>query len=258
MKALLALLLLCLSLVAGAAEPGRMMRIPTRDGVVVPVFWVPQPNATATVVLLPGGAGGIGTLNDAGWPGSRNFLIRSGAYFADQQFNVAMVSRPSDIKDLDSRERTSEAHMDDLRVVARQLKSMSPAPLWLVGTSRGTISAAAFAISEKSRGLVDGIVLTSSVTSFRTPGAVPTQDLEKITVPVLVMHHEKDACSVCRPYETSYIMKKLTGAPFRKLVMVNGGEGAVGDPCEPDHWHGYIGMEKDAVAIIANWIRQPD
>ena len=254
---LFAFTLMIVPAIQAIAADGRMIRIPTRESATVPVFWAGTAGAPATVVLLPGGAGGIGNLNDSGWPGSSNFLIRSGKLFAAQGFNVAMVARPSDIKDLDYRIRTSEPHMDDLRNALLRLKKMSPAPIWLVGTSRGTISAAAFAISEKNTGLVDGVVLTASVTNFKYPGAVPTQDLEKIKVPVLVLHHDKDACVACRPYEVSHIMDKLTNAPVRKQIMVNGGTGAVGDPCEAEHWHGFIGMEQDAVELISNWIKKP-
>lgn len=261
MKRIIAALLVGLTLASAftsaIAADGRLIRFPTRALVNVPTFWVSQPDAPATLVLLPGGMGGIGTLNEEGWPGSSNFLIRSGKLFAEQGFNVAMVARPSDIKDLDYRIRTSEAHMADLRTVLAELKKLSPAPIWLVGTSRGTISAAAFAISEKSRGLVDGIVLTSSVTSFRMPGAVPTQELEKITVPILVLHHEKDSCRVCQPHELPQLMKRLTNAPISKQIMVSGGGNATGDPCDALHWHGFIGMEREAVGLISDWIRKP-
>lgn len=257
MKFLVALLLFCVSVAISAAETGKMLRIPTRGDAVVPTYWAPQLNAAATVVLLPGGGGGIGALNETGWPGSSNFLIRSGALFADQGFNVAMVARPSDIKDLDYQVRISESHMDDLRAVLLKLKQMSSAPIWIIGTSRGTVSATAFAVSEKSRGLIDGVVLTSSVTNFKFTGAVPSQDLEKIGVPVLVLHHDKDACSACRPYEVPLIIKKLSNTPIKKQMIVDGGSGATGDPCEPAHWHGFIGMEKEVVTLIADWIRRP-
>jgi hypothetical protein len=39
--------------------------------------------------------------------------------------------------------------------------------------------------------------------------------------------------------------------------MMDGGSGPRGNPCEALHWHGYIGMERDAVSAIADWIRDP-
>jgi len=240
-----------------AAADGELLQVATRPGVAVPVFWHQRADAVATLVLLPGGAGGIGALDGDGWPGSRNFLVRSGKLFAQQGFNIAMVSRPSDVADMDFGFRVSDAHLQDLHQVLTQLKARSSAPLWLVGTSRGTVSATAAVIAERDPQLIAGLVLTSSVTSYRKQGAVPRQELEKIRIPVLVMHHEKDACSICQPQEVPAIMAGLKNAPVKKQILVNGGSNPSGNPCEAEHWHGYIGMESEAVELIANWIKQP-
>jgi hypothetical protein len=128
--------------------------------------------------------------------------------------------------------------------------------VWLVGTSLGTVSAAAAAIDIDPSALA-GIVLTSTLTNARRFRAVPDLSLGDIRVPVLVMHHKRDACPSCVAGETDLVMSGLKRAPVKKLVLVDGGGGASGDPCEPMHFHGYIGMEKEAVAIITGWIRNP-
>jgi predicted alpha/beta-hydrolase family hydrolase len=238
-----------------ASAEDALLDIPTRPGVTVPVFWMPRENASATVILLPGGGGSLGKLVD-GKPGSINFLVRSRDEFATHGFNVAVVGRASDKEDLTTGYRTNAEHVDDLRAVVDALRQRSNLPLWMIGTSRGTVSATAAAIAFGNERLA-GIVLTSSITNMKHPGAVPAQKLEAIRIPVLVMHHERDACGGCRPYETSWIMRGLVNAPVKKLMLVNGGGDPSGDPCEPLHWHGYIGMEKQAVESIANWIRQP-
>jgi len=38
---------------------------------------------------------------------------------------------------------------------------------------------------------------------------------------------------------------------------VTGGGGASGKTCEALHYHGYIGMEKDAAGYITDWISNP-
>jgi hypothetical protein len=136
------------------------------------------------------------------------------------------------------------------------LKRDAGLPIWLVGTSRGSISAAAAAIAFGNEELA-GMVLTSSVTSIQKPGAVPYQALETIRIPVLILHHERDACSVCSPQEVARITRGLKNATVKKEVFVNGGGGPTGDPCEAFHWHGFIGMEKEAVDIVAEWIKSP-
>jgi hypothetical protein len=73
-------------------------------------------------------------------------------------------------------------------------------------------------------------VLSSSITAFRFTGAVPKQALEAICVPVLVLHHERDACVACAPHEVALILKGLTNAPVKKLLWAAGGRAAAGSP----------------------------
>lgn len=247
-------LLLAAARALPAAGADRLIKIDTRPGVTVSFWYMPRPGATATVVLLPGGSGGIGFKH--GVPTSQNFLVRSRDLFAGHDVNVAIVGRPSDKKDLDNIFRADPRHVEDLRDVVRYLKKESKAPVWLVGTSRGTISATAAAIAFGADELA-GVVLTSSITSYRIATAVPQQALDRVRIPVLVMHHEKDACPVCAPYEAKYIMQGLKNAPVKKLVVVSGGGDPRGDPCEALHWHGYIGMESQAVDTIMAWIKNP-
>jgi hypothetical protein len=248
-------LCLALALCAGAAQADELIRLPTRSGVTVSYWYMPRPDASATLVLLPGGAGGIGMRD--GRPHSGNFLVRSRDLFAAEHFNVAIVGRPSDVADMDTAFRISAAHIEDLLRVVDDLRARAAVPLWLVGTSRGTVSATAAAISIGPPSLA-GVVLTSSITAFKLPGAVPTQRLSDVRVPVLVLHHEKDACRASAPHEVASILNGLTRAPVKKLIWAGGGEGARGDPCEAFHWHGYVGMEAQAVQWIAAWVRHPE
>lgn len=241
------------SAIAAQAE-GQLFRVPTRDGVTTTLFWEAVPGAKATVLLFPGGAGGFGKV-EAGKATSNNFLVRAEPHFIANGFNVAIFGRPSDDDDLDHADRIGDAHMTDVRQVLQFLKGKADAPVWIVGTSRGTISAAAAAI--RLQGDIAGLVLTSSVVNPKKPGAIPLQDLAAVRVPVLVLHHAKDACVHCQPHEVPAILRGLKHAPVRKQVMVSGGGNPTGDPCAGSHWHGFIGMEREAVDLIAGWIKSP-
>ena len=246
---------LALALVLPSARAAdALITVPTRPGVTVSYWYMPRDNASATLVLLPGGAGGIGFRD--GQPQSGNFLVRSRDLFAAQGFHVAAVGRPSDVADMDTGFRAGAAHVEDLARVIDDLRTRSAAPIWLVGTSRGTVSAAAAAIALGPE-RVAGVVLTSSITAYKLRGAVPTQALDRIRVPVLVLHHERDACASCAPHEVPLILKGLTQAPVKKLVWARDGGSPRGDPCEAFHWHGYIGMEAQAVETIARFVRAP-
>jgi pimeloyl-ACP methyl ester carboxylesterase len=255
LKSIMRILLIGLLLASSTAAlaEDKVIKLDTRPGVSVSFYYMKRDGATATVVLLPGNIGDIGLKDDV--PTSDNFLVRTRDLFAAKGFNVAVANRPSD-KELEYEFRISPEHIQNLRQVVGYVKIDSGLPVWLVGTSRGTVSAAAAAIAFGNEELA-GLVLTSSVTSLKRIGAVPSQKLEMIRIPVLVMHHQKDSCEVTVPREVPRIIDRLKNAPVKKLVMVNGGANASGNPCEPLHWHGFIGMEKEAVDIIADWIKNP-
>lgn len=253
-RALLAPLIgLLVSLSAFAGD--QIVRIESRPGVHVPVYYMKRDGATATVILLPGGAGGFGMPVD-GKPSSANFLVRSRELFANASLNVAVMGRASDKTDLDLPARISDDHMQDIKHLVDYFKADTGLPVWLVGTSRGTVSATAAAVKFGNTSLA-GIVLTSSIVNYKKVGAIPTQDLAAIAIPVLVLHHQGDACQLCRPDEVPAIIKGLKNAPFKKLMMVDGGTNPSGDPCEAMHYHGFVGMEREAVAAITDWIKQP-
>jgi pimeloyl-ACP methyl ester carboxylesterase len=250
------LLALALALIAGAAgAQERMLHLDlARGDARLPLSVTTQPQALATLILLPGGDGGSGKIVD-GKPTSGNFLSRSRELFAAGNFNVIVVYRASDLSGLDYGYRIGAVHIGEIQKVIAYAKAELRKPVWLVGTSRGTVSATAATIA-LGEGDVQGLVLTSSVTGRRT-GAIGTQDIGSIKVPTLVVHHRNDACRVCVPAEAARIPAGLTSAPVKKFVLVDGGSDPQGDPCEARHWHGYINYEKETVKLITDWIRNP-
>jgi pimeloyl-ACP methyl ester carboxylesterase len=245
-------LTLLLATLAGTSHAtGTLFKVPTREGVVTTLFWAPAAGAKATVLLFPGGAGGFGKVENGVATGN-NFLVRSVPYFEANGLNVAIFGRPSDAAELGYEDRITDSHLADISQVLDFVHSLAGTPVWLVGTSRGTLSAAAAAIRLQDR--VAGLVLSSSVVSSQKTGAVPTQDLAAIRLPVLVLHHTKDACAVCKPSDIPAILAGLTQARSKTLLMVDGGANPSGNPCSALHWHGYIGMEKQAVDLIAGWL----
>lgn len=240
--------------VALGQEQGSVLKLPTRAGVETTVFWHPAPRATATVLLFPGGLGGFGKM-EQGRPSSNNFLVRTEQDFVAHGLNVAIFGRANG-QEITPRERMSPEHMEDVRKVVDAVRQRSSAPLWLVGTSRGTTSAAA-AASQLPDGVIAGVVLSSSIVDAREPGSMQSLDLGHIRVPVLLFHHARDACRICPPGALPGVLQSLTQAPVKKIMLVEGGGNPSGDPCHAMHWHGYAGMEAEAVADIAQWIQQP-
>lgn len=244
----------------GAARAGeeRVVDLPTRPGVVQRLLVLGPEKPRAAVVLLAGGHGGLqlSPSGALGW-GAGNFLVRTRHLWAASGLLVAVPDAPSDRQAppyLGGIRQTPQ-HVADLRAVVAWLRAQAQAPVWLVGTSRGTQSAA-FAATQlgPEDGGPDGLVLTSTILTDR-PGnrPVPEMALDRIRVPTLVVHHRQDGCGHCRFDDLPVLMEKLTAAPRRELVTVDGGA-SQGDPCEARAHHGFQGIEDRVVAQIAAWI----
>ena len=244
------LLALCAMTAWGADQ---LLRVASRPDVSISYWWMPRDAARATVVLFSGGSGGIGYRE--GEPKSGNFLIRSRDEFAKAGFNVALVGNPSDMPQMNPVFRQSAEHMADVRAIVADIRQRATAPVWLIGTSQGTISAAAAAIEMGRQ--IDGVVLTATLTGQQFGGSVSSMAVERIQVPVLVHQHAKDSCKLTPPYLAERLVGKLSAAPVKKYMEVDGGQNPLGPPCEAFHYHGYIEMEAQAVAQIAAWIQQP-
>ena len=152
--------------------------------------------------------------------------------------------------------RTSAAHAKDIKHVIFELKRIMDIPVWLIGTSMGTVSAANAAARLKEGG-PDGLVLTSTVTkeSRQISETVNSVRLKDIRVPTLVVHHKQDGC-VVTPYELAVaLMRSLTQTPKKELLTFVGGDLSVSDPCEAMSYHGFLGLDVEVVVAIASWIK---
>jgi pimeloyl-ACP methyl ester carboxylesterase len=230
--------------------------IPTRPGVTQRVLVITPDQAKAVLVLFTGG-NGVLRLSPSGELGSGkgNFLIRTRQQWVEQGFVVALVDAPSDRQSepfLNGFRQTPE-HAGDIKAVIASLRQITKLPVWLVGTSRGTQSAAFVTTALDKADGPDGLVLTSTILNDPRSRSVPAMALEKITVPTLVVHHKKDACRVCDPDELPNLMSKLGHASRSKLITFDGGV-TQGDPCEAFAYHGYNGIEAQVVSRIAAWV----
>jgi acetyl esterase/lipase len=248
--------LACLSAFAPAQAQDKVVDIPTRPGVTQRFVVIPAADAKAAVVLFAGGHGGL-QLNDAGsarW-GNGNFLVRSARLFAAQGLAVAIIDTPSDRQSAPylSGFRQTPEHAADVKAVIAWMKDSTKLPVWLVGTSRGTQSVGAVATALRGGGGPDGVVLTSTILNDGRSKPVPDMAMDTLKIPVLVVHHEQDACRVCLFRDMPKLMEKLTATPRKELITFRGGENQ-GDPCEAMAYHGYNGLEQDVVSRIAAWI----
>jgi hypothetical protein len=213
---------------------------------------VPPPKAVA--VLLTGGEGLLKLRTEGGavkFDGGRNFLVRSRGLFRDDEVAVAILDSPSDQQraGMDDGFRSGRKHAEDVAAVVEDLKRrFHGAKIFLIGTSRGTISAAY--LGRSLGDTVDGVVLTSTLFNGGRRGiGLSGFDFGAIKAPVLFVHHVHDRCG-----NTPYGDAESLGHRF-PLITVSGGKPSVeSDPCEAQAAHGYYGKEAETVAAIKAWM----
>jgi dienelactone hydrolase len=150
--------------------------------------------------------------------------------------------------------RQTDDHVTDVKAVIAWLRRQSKIPVWLIGTSRGTQSAAHIATRlPVADGGPDGIVLTATVVNDPRSRDVSRMALDRIRIPVLVAHHREDSCRVCLYSDVPRLMEKLTTPPRKELITFDGGI-SEGDPCQARAYHGFNGIEREVVQRITTWI----
>lgn len=245
---------------AGAsAQETRVVDLDTRPGVKLRVLAIrPTGDVASTVVLLSGGAGHLGVHDNGSLQRDGNFLIRSRDLFAQQGHAVVVLDTPSDMRELRGTWRDSAEHAADLGAAVAWARRQFGKPVWLVGTSRGTHSAANGAVRLRGEQAPNGIVLTSTVLDSSRLGvsqARPVQDWDwsQVGQPVLVVHHRQDACRVCPPGRLPELMGKLR-SQASQLLTYEGGR-TQGPDCEAFAYHGFNGIERQVVGDISAWIK---
>lgn len=215
----------------------------------------PAGKARAVAVLFPGGAGKVELEREAARVllDRGNFLVRSRRLFIGSGIATAVMDAPSDQpRGMEDEFRMGSAHAEDIGRVVADLRSRFPGlPVFLVGTSRGTVSAAS--AGRRLGTGVAGAVLTSTLflASKRQPG-LSGFDFSSIPVPLLFVHHVDDGCD----YTPHSEAKRL--ADRYPVVSVSGGLPAQSKPCEAMSPHGFLGREADTVDVIAKWmLKQP-
>lgn len=209
--------------------------------------------------MFAGGDGGIQIASDGSIKRSGNFLVRSRELFAAHGLAAAVFDAPSDRQSEPflSNFRQTPEHLADIKGAIAWLRNELKLPVWVIGTSRGTLSAAHVATQlPRAGGGPDGLVLTSSVLIDRRERPVPDMALQRINLPVLVVHHRLDSCRVCLFTDLPRLTDKLKHLKKTGTLVFDGGDNT-GDPCGARAYHGYNGIEGDVVAKIAAWVLGP-
>ena len=257
----LLLAMLSAGLLTTAQAGPTLVKIPTPRGVTQSFILITPERPVASVILFAGEDGALGLESASSMKRlAETFLVRTRNSFADHHFAVAVVDTPSDRPEgMSAVFRMSDAHADDIDAVAAYLKKQAAVPVWLVGTSMGTFSAAGGAIAAKD---IDGLVLTSTITHSASAWAiakshadgVASMALAKVAGPTLIVSHRKDACEISPPAGAPKHQGRLVNAAKVEVAVLDGGDRPQSGPCEPKSAHGFFGIEAKAVDTIAKFI----
>jgi hypothetical protein len=245
-----------------AAASADLVSIQTPRGVKQAFILIKPDKPVASVILFAGGHGGLGlkSASAMNW-GRANFLIRTRETFAAQGLMVAVMDAPADRpKGMNAIFRMSAEHGADIGAVAEHLKKQANVPVWLVGTSMGTFSAAEGAIAAKN---IDGLVLSSTITRAKPDwkiaqshrDGVASMGLSGVTVPTLILSHKQDGCDITPPGDAAKLAKQLGKARKVETVLLDGGSKPESEACEAKSQHGFWGIEDKAVNAIAAFVK---
>ncbi|MES2538700.1 MAG: alpha/beta hydrolase [Pseudomonadota bacterium] len=202
----------------------------------------------AGAILFVGGDGVVG-LAEKGIPQpGDSFLVKARKVFAEHGLATATFEPSLASAPLSDQLRMSAMHAREVERVLKDFRQRFHLDrVYLVGTSRGTISAAHLALRFGQK--IDGVVLASTVfSSSRTGPGLAGFDYREIRAPLLFVHHRQDACKVTPPVEADKMRAHFP------VLFIDGWHGSTDHACKPFSAHGFLGREEETVAAISDWI----
>ncbi len=235
------------------AESGTIREVPLPGGGKQRVLYARPASPRGAIVMLPGGAGDIGMDDEGGVSHGKNFVVRTQALWLDQGYAVII---PDALDGQNMRGlRSSAAYAQVVAALVDFAHAQTPGPVFLLGTSQGSIAAMNGAAHLSAPALA-GVVLTESVSRESKSGeTVFDASPGQVAVPTLIVANRDSACRVAPAEDAPRIAAALTRAPEVKILYVQGGE-LRSRPCGSLSPHGYLGIEQEVVAKIAAWLKE--
>ncbi len=207
------------------------------------------------IALFPGYPSIMKLREEAGQPRFElggNFLIRSRRHWVDADTLVLSVDAPSDEwRSFNQQFRATPRYGADVAALLAEAGRRYGIAEWtLVGTSEGSVSA--FHAARMNPALAPRLILTASLMlPGRNGPGLSGVAWNELSSRLLWVHHADDPCAYT-PYHEARRLAELTRSP---LLTVRGGGPARGAPCEARSAHGFVGVERETVAAMLEWVR---
>ena len=241
---------------ATSATPGapgaRVVDLRLDDGTPQRILYVAPVHPRGSIVMLPGGSGDIGIGTDGTLRHGDNFVVRTRQSWVERGYAV-VIPDTVDNQNLRGLRHTSR-YADIVRDLVRFARSQDGGPIYLLGTSQGSIAAMNGA-AHAAQGTLTGVVLTESVSVLGgSRETVFSADPAQVQVPALIVANRDDRCTVSPPDDAPRIAAAMTKAQTVDVTMVNGGANGSERPCGSLSPHGYFGIESTVIAQISDWL----
>ena len=238
--------------VSTAEASSRVETLVFSDGQSLRMVYSAPEHPTAILLMLPGGSGRVG-LDKAGQPRhARDFTVRTRADWLARGYAVAL---PDSTDHYNLRgQRHTQAYAEDVSRIIDRLRQQSSLPIFLIGTSQGSIAALNVAAHVPD---IKGIALAESVTvKGRSGETVFDASPSTVSVPVLIVANRQDRCWVAPPDHASRLAAALTASPDVRVMQVDGGTQKSSRACGALSPHGYYGIERTVMDEIDHWLTQ--
>jgi hypothetical protein len=220
--------------------------VKSRQGVKIYFKGYPPKDDLPIIMFIPGG-----DWNHEGlFPATTTTLKNMG-------LGGVLITSPSGFRKVPTWFRETKKHNQDIDAVIRFLRKKYPNnQIWMSGSSKGSVSAGN--VATRSAEGVDGVIFFSSISheirGNGQLGPVTQFPLSKLKIPVLAVHHKRDACPGTKPPIADEIVRLARNAPVKKAIYVEGGEAYGKDPCENGHYHGYAGIQEEVWTEVGKWV----
>ena len=267
MRALILALTLLTTAAPALAQSERVVEIDSRGQHVRSLLLTPAGELVGSVILMAGGNGRLDLAEDGRiWSLMNNQLVYTRAAYAKAGYVTLVPDVAPDLKtdknhkaDVVANYRAGAPHAQDLGAMVEYLRKIK-GPVVLIGTSLGTNSVADGVVRLKGAQRPDAGVITSP--AFDRPGTKELTvqkvagDPKRIDLPFLTLVHKKDSCPASDTAAVDAFKAWFErGGHKLDLITLDGNGKVVGNPCDANSPHGFVGLDQQVVDGIVGWIK---
>jgi hypothetical protein len=236
------------------ASGGTVRDLSLQSGGVQRVLYSAAKRQTKGIVIMFAGGTGELDIDKNGYvKNAKNFVVRSSDLWRERGYGIILV----DALDHQSMrgQRSSAAYAEVTGKIVAFAREEASVPVWVLGTSQGSIAAMNAAL-HAGRTELAGLILTESVS---IPGGSHETVFDAhpgdVHVPTLVVANVDDRCKVALPSMAKEIAQSIRHAPATVLTE-SGGVQHSRDDCASLSPHGYYGIEEKVVGDIVTWMQK--